>query len=274
MAELTLFAEWNRLSDISTSTRMYLAKSDVQKLNLSASAKMAKIHFAKRRHDRHISASSEFSYEGNSNAMQPGRYDAPLPPIPPPSNPLAVELPADDVPSMLFPPHGNPGLHHTDSMADMKYTVISEDSWPAPLNVPHSPAGYAHQQHRPPPDSPHTSEHSLASSSPLRQSTDHRSSFGGNRPSADYRRDDYNDYNKNADYRPSSNHRNSLPALAGTGAPLAAPPLPPKTPLQYPDGSDSMRRWDMASVRQTLPYPESNGPPPPVNLRRKPDFVG
>ena len=44
--------EWHRLSEISTSTRMYLSKTDVQARNCSAAAKIAKIHFARIRHDR------------------------------------------------------------------------------------------------------------------------------------------------------------------------------------------------------------------------------
>lgn len=43
--------EWHRLADISTSTRRYLAKPDVQKLSHSAAAKLGRIHLAKSRAD-------------------------------------------------------------------------------------------------------------------------------------------------------------------------------------------------------------------------------
>ncbi|EDN10954.1 conserved hypothetical protein [Histoplasma mississippiense (nom. inval.)] len=41
--------EWNRLAEISTSTRNYLSRSDVQKMNQDVAAKLAKIHFIHRR---------------------------------------------------------------------------------------------------------------------------------------------------------------------------------------------------------------------------------
>lgn len=41
--------EWNRLADISTGTRRYLGKSDVQRWNLETAAKLGKIHRAKLR---------------------------------------------------------------------------------------------------------------------------------------------------------------------------------------------------------------------------------
>ncbi|KAL8930432.1 MAG: hypothetical protein Q9208_000616 [Pyrenodesmia sp. 3 TL-2023] len=51
------------------------------------------------------------------------------------------------------------------------------------------------------------------------------------------------------------------------------PPLPPKTPIQY---YDDPRRHTMPyriDHRAPLPYPDTDGPPPVVNMARKPQFV-
>lgn len=51
------------------------------------------------------------------------------------------------------------------------------------------------------------------------------------------------------------------------------PPLPPKTPIQY---YDDPRRHTMPyrmDHRTPLPYPDTDGPPPVVNMARKPHFV-
>lgn len=220
-------------------------------MNVDASAKMARIHFAKKRHERHISSSSTASYQPSPNTMQPGRYDAPLTPVPPPAN-FAVELPAEDV----MPLQPRPLLQYNQhpSVADMKYTVISPDEG----NYPQSPASahshHHHQQYsqRASVDSPRTSSASLRS----HPSIDHYSGSG-------------------SDYRPDSGHRTSPPNASQPGS---APPLPPKTPLPYPGdggaGDDSMRRWQMGGLRNTLPYPDDSEPPPPppVNVARKPEF--
>lgn len=51
------------------------------------------------------------------------------------------------------------------------------------------------------------------------------------------------------------------------------PPLPPKTPIQH---YDDPRRHTMPyriDHRAPLPYPDTDGPPPVVNMARKPQFV-
>ncbi|KAL1310838.1 hypothetical protein AAFC00_001074 [Neodothiora populina] len=225
--------EWARLSDISTSTRMYLAKQDVQAMNLDASAKMAKIHFAKRRHERHLSTSTQSSLQASPNTLQPSRYDAPLPAVPPPLDPTIIELPAEDVMPMQPRPLN---VQHQSSVADMKYTVTSSEDWPQPLSPAsaHSPQTYYSQ--RMSTEMPREPREPRASNTSI-----HSRSSGDHRPSS------------SSDY---------------------PPPLPPKTPLPYPEdgGDDSMRRWEMSPLRQSLPYPDMDGPPPPVNVSRKPAF--
>lgn len=221
--------EWNRLSDISTSTRMYLTKNEVQNMNLDAAAKMGRIQRSKNRHERAP------SYENNTESNF-SRYDAPLPPVPPPSNPMAVELPANEEVAPYHPHQQRPHYaHHTPSVADMKYTVISSDEYPQPVE-PSSPRSQT-APYRPSMDSQHHTSNSSVNSIPHQQH----------------------------DYRPGSQSQRTSP-----------PPLPPKTPLPYPNEQPQSPRtftgMDMSSLRNTLPYPESDGPPPVVNTARKPEF--
>jgi hypothetical protein len=91
--------EWDRLSDMSTSTRRYLAKPEVREMVQSAAVKMAKIELTKRRldahdHSRHASRSEPSSNELASTPVQP-------------TNPFAFELAGSDIPYDYrpTPPH-------------------------------------------------------------------------------------------------------------------------------------------------------------------------
>ena len=52
-----------------------------------------------------------------------------------------------------------------------------------------------------------------------------------------------------------------------------APPLPPKTPISSTGGG----RWQPSNPtghpRPPLPYPDTDGPPPAINMSRKPEYV-
>lgn len=54
-----------------------------------------------------------------------------------------------------------------------------------------------------------------------------------------------------------------------------APPLPPKTPINFPDGEDVRRHTipPRGSGHVILPYPDDHGPPPMVNMARKPEYI-
>ncbi|KAF1816296.1 FabD/lysophospholipase-like protein [Eremomyces bilateralis CBS 781.70] len=229
--------EWNRLADISTNTRMYLAKDKVQSMNLDAAAKLARIHRAKQRWER-IARPDQQQPQDWSNFSKWGPFRPPvgaIAEVPPPSNPIAIELPAEDValpphqsqpPSINFsaPPPFHPPLPPRPPTADSgKFAVISSDEYPQPVQshpdtLPHHPApiGGTHiaPQSLPPP--------------PPRRSNDQRRSGEEQRP--------------------------------GAGLP---PPIPPKTPI--PGASRPSPR---------LPYPDADGPPPMVNRGRKPEFRG
>jgi hypothetical protein len=122
--------EWNALADISTNTRMYLAEKDVQGMTLDASAKMARIHRAKMRHERSEKGPSPFS-----GLHPPAKA---LPPIPD-AEPFAIELPADDVTpeiraSMQFD-NLRPAPLHLHNQSDDKYLVVSSDEYPQPAGL-------------------------------------------------------------------------------------------------------------------------------------------
>ncbi|KKZ66534.1 hypothetical protein EMCG_01131 [[Emmonsia] crescens] len=163
--------EWNRLAEISTSTRTYLSRSDVQKMNQGAAAKLAKIHFIHRR----IAASEGRGGRGaDSNSFEEGledgdvfqrQYHRPVPPIPtsissPQTSPRrptqpstiefpdAVELPGEDFIPLSFvnhntnnnnnysppplPPPRYPEINRTNSQE--KYTILASNEYPHPLN--------------------------------------------------------------------------------------------------------------------------------------------
>ncbi|MCJ1308927.1 hypothetical protein MMC25_002582 [Agyrium rufum] len=237
--------EWARLAEISTSTRRYISKPEVQKIIHDAGTKLARIERATRR-QASISAASGGPRELDAYAMVSPNG------VPPPSNPLAVELPGDDGPARpsysrpdsdasLHPPRTYPVL---SSMED-KFAVLSTDGHAPPTSAPTSapmsdyppsrrsneipPSHFAHSPH-------------LSAISPT---TSPRRSY-------------------------DANARNEVPAL------------PPKVPIPYPtDRHDRQPMWEhnaqsphtpMYGAR--LPYPDSDGPPPVVNMSRKPEYTG
>ncbi|CAG7954567.1 unnamed protein product [Penicillium olsonii] len=87
--------EWNRLADISTNTRQYLAKPEVKKMILEAGVRFAKIERMNRRLAIHAAAGGE--RDDLSFDLETEELTLSSPPqshIPPPAN-FAVELPAE-----------------------------------------------------------------------------------------------------------------------------------------------------------------------------------
>ncbi|KAI2824359.1 hypothetical protein CBS115989_770 [Aspergillus niger] len=81
--------EWNRLADISTNTRRYLTRPEVKHQILDAGVKFAKIERQHRRLADHAAAAGQVD-DGTSSIMH-----SPVLSVPPPSHPMAVELPAE-----------------------------------------------------------------------------------------------------------------------------------------------------------------------------------
>lgn len=225
--------EWQRLADISTSTRRYLAKPEVKRLNEDAAAKMGRIERSKRRH-------SHFTTKGELDG-----HEKPAPPeIPPPLNPLAVELPGDEGHSFASPYRNevqSPRYAQVTSPTD-KFSIVS------PLeNTPTSAIG----------------------STPFRRSgefwDESRLSTGSIIPSS----------------RLSHESQGRVEAI-GQAPPL--PPKTPITGGRVRQHTGNLTSNISAptstpqdfvhrpSGGHKLPYPDDDGPPPVVNMAGKPEF--
>jgi len=302
--------EWDRLSDISTNTRMYLGKSDVQSINLNASARLARVHFAKKRLERTARSQAQggrLSWQNGNDALStPNPQQMPLP-----SNPMAVELPGSEP---YFSPQSVPrrSYDHRPSVADMKYTVVTSDEFPQPVNG------------SPRPDDSNTATTPTQLSYSQSHNGHHNNNnyaqnnngFHGRSVSA--ATSTYSHHLNSPTYPPPRHSADSYspppsaplsappPPPVASGYPTGPPPLPPKTPLPYPDdemspvsavtqpsprlGSGGPATFmNMGDLRRNLPYPVGPGvdqdgygaygsvagaddgaPPPSVNMRSKP----
>lgn len=224
--------EWNRLADVSTNTRRYLGKGDVQNMTSSAAIKLAKIHRAKAR----------LEHEGMSGV---GGYKN-LPEVPE-AYPTAIELPAE-VPSQ---PQRSPPLRPSyESGRHDNLEVPGQQKTPSPRSSSDN----------------HSHLHSPVTSSP--------------RLSADMS-DKFTVYSPTPSEYMTSAGADKIAIMSVDEAPkppiinqlqnqgrVEPPPLPPKTPIQEP-GLPMAR-----SNRPQAPYPLEDGPPPAVNMARKPDYKG
>ncbi|KAI9811554.1 MAG: hypothetical protein M1832_000864 [Thelocarpon impressellum] len=231
--------EWHRLAEISTSTRRYLTKSEVQRINVDAATKLAKVHRARLRQLAYITArpqqlQSEQSYDRRDFA-----------------HPLAVELPGPDVPPL--PPRLRPGPQNPPPPAQTqipspqdKFSIISSDEYPQPVvssSPPPRPSGELPSyrpsfEYGPPP----------------------RSSNGSFIPSP----------------RISSETERPSPPPLPPKTPLLFPTEPPqRNPARppVPNGHGHGHVHGHPAVPSgPLPYPDTDGPPPMVNRARKPEY--
>lgn len=219
--------EWNRLADISTNTRKYLAKSEVQRINLDIASKMARIHKARIR----------YGWSGG-RAGVPNKHVPEFSPIP---EPLAFELPGTNVEAAIAQQRqsyasSSTQYYQQNPSSQDKFTVITSDE--APQVVDPAPPRRSGEL------------------SPARVSNDFYSPA----------------HSSNGSIPPSP--RRSGEGRDQTGP--IAPPLPPKTPLPYPDDHQLpvIRPLRVANggPGYKLPYPDTDGPPPVVNTARKPEY--
>ncbi|KAK3051416.1 hypothetical protein LTR09_007439 [Extremus antarcticus] len=240
--------EWARLSEIDTNTRTYLGRRDVDAISQGAAAKMAKIHFAKLRHDRTSSDTNSmprYSWQNPSDQPLPLAHSAHQG-----SNPGAVELPGDD---MWYQTQGfRPGAQqyeHRPSIANEKYAVVSND-----YHVPQQPDSTPPQRHAQPYQ--------------YQQQQDPRSSLSSNphtSPRGSY----------DAQQRPSPPPLPPKTPIQGQGL----PPYPsdqmtasPQSPPGY--GPRTFTNMNLGSLgRAQLPYPDVEGPAPAVNRGNKPTIA-
>jgi hypothetical protein len=244
--------EWNRLADISTSTRRYLGKRDVEKQNMDAAAKLARIYLSKMRH------------EGRSKGAPPAHGQ--LSNVPEAYPLMAVELPAEVPPSSYTPPkRSNPPRPSYDSET---------------LGIPLRDSPRTSDEYRRQP--------SLASTASVDASPRTRPARadGGDRfvshapTPSQYR-------TAGGQNKIAIMGLDEFPRPPLQQRPQTPPPLPPKTPIPESasvrrEGEEreerNARREDRRERRQLgsqnaiiPPYPLDDGPPPAVNYARKPE---
>ncbi|KAM5487047.1 putative glycine hydroxymethyltransferase [Microsporum audouinii] len=254
--------EWSRLAEISTNTRMYLAKNEVQRMNYDAAVRLARID---RMHRRLEARSAAFA----AGETLEERKNRPVPPIPQPSSPSrkdenenenenknvfelpAIELPADEHLQQNQQQHPRPGTSQSSTAVsfashDDKFTVLPSADGDG-LDLPEPISGRCSSEALP--------------ASPARQGQDRR---------------------------PSSSHHGDSVDVQPARPAQQPPPLPPKTPIPYPVSSEDVHAAavSMPSLpprspdrpvsvfgsprKYRLPYPDDG--PPPVNRTRKPTY--
>ncbi|KAF7954085.1 hypothetical protein EAE96_005218 [Botrytis aclada] len=244
--------EWNRLADISTGTRRYLGKSDVQKMNIEAAVKLSKIHRAIQRANGHMRIPSM----GNRGESYKNLPDVPE------ANPLAVELPAEVPPltplsgNAAWTPSPRPSYEsgHHDSLEVAPLSSIKND--------PFSPVSSPDHQ------SPH--------SSPLNHPIDYGDRLTVNSPTpSQYHTASGSDKIAimSLDEYPRPEIRISDPPPRNPRRVSGPPPIPPKTPINGERPGDAMQRRPIGNGNGIVaPYPLEDGPPPVVNMARKPNY--
>ena len=227
--------EWNRLADISTGTRRYLGKSEVQRMNHEAAAKLAKIYIA----NAHLYNESRGERPSSGYKSLPDVLEV---------SPIATELPAE-VPAIMplqqrsSPPRPSYESGHHDTLE-----VPGSVKTPSPRSSSELPSPLSHT---PPKTIP-----SLVRSDRPDPSDD---KFIVNNPTPNQYRT-AGSADKVAITSPNQYPR---PKRA------QAPPIPPKTPISEPSLPVGRGRG-----RPPVPYPLDDGPPPVVNMARKPEYKG
>lgn len=249
--------EWNRLSDISTNTRRYLAREEEQKIVQGSSAKLAKIHFAKQRWERLSLAAPDVAQMVPDIAL-----------------PLAVELPGD-IPAFPLPrtPPSRQSYESGHDMLPVRGTSPSPRSSGEPPrqspNLKQLPYPAAPPPVVPPPAPPGRHAKPSGVTSPIRNeiAADDSDRLVVNAPTpSQYRIAAGTDMI--AIVGPDDHPRRfDDPALQPAPLRTGPPPLPPKTPL--PEHQASHGR----SSAPVLPYPHDDEAPPVVNMARKPNYT-
>ncbi|PSR97065.1 phospholipase [Coniella lustricola] len=260
--------EWHRLSEISTSTRMYLGRRAEQKMVQDCAARLAKINRAKQHFQRQSLARSD---------LKPQKEDYNL------LSALAVELPAEIPEAWPTTPSSR---HSVDRQ--------SYDSGMEALSVPNNQRSPRSSYERVLPPIPQDEEASVpAPLSPRQESRPSSASLSDQNAEHDdrllvhaispsqYRTAAGSDMIAivSADERPQSQ---GAYGAAPQYSRVEPPPLPPKTPLLEYQG---MRRAGTAPVVPTIssptysnnnnnipPYPMDDEPPPPPVGRKPPNY--
>lgn len=260
--------EWNRLADISTNTRRYLATSDVQSMNVEAATKLARIYKSNQRWFQGGQDPNRFSWE----------VERPMPA--PPLVTGAVELPAEDV---------SQHLHTAVSQSTVSTTNQNTLSVPQDYHRTNDDDKFVVQ-------APEPQQWEQQQQQQLRQRRSNELQSQNSSGSISF---PHLPRRSNDSSRPSAPHSSSqsLPDIENPRPhnPNEPPPIPPKTPINGPPppgapppalpvaaGHASVTAPQSATLTRppggikVLPYPDNDGPPgaPPVNWGRKPDIGG
>lgn len=265
--------EWNRLGDISTSTRRYMSREEEQHMLQGMSSKLARVFKLRQRYDR---ASRGIPELVKTNSQ--GTYDIP--------EPMAFELPAEipsHSPSPLSPgsrASNESGRPDSFTMGNETFSTIS----PSPHSSYYdqrSSAGQHNPLHPPPP---------MKSSSPPPKSVKRLSVVHHRNPSLNGGSPDDDRLTAMAptpsQYRTVSGSSDRM-SRDEMGRPMSssqpgAPPLPPKMPLQSEGPGSAPKMLPLRGPPRSAvipqgefpPYPIDEEEPPPVNMSRKPEYRG
>ncbi|KAL2264900.1 hypothetical protein VTJ83DRAFT_7410 [Remersonia thermophila] len=272
--------EWNRLADISTNTRRYMARDAERKLVQNAAAKLAKIHFAKQRHERLNGYSALDATTQQQQHQHQHQHQQQVPEI---SLPFAAELEGDMPP---IPASRTPSRHSYDSGGSDNLPV--RPTTPSPRSSIEPPRQSPRLNHQlpyptaPPPGSPPAppslfAQFPSAPTGPSRResgtSVEDGDRLVANAPTpSQYRIAAGSD--KIAIAGPDDHPRRYTdPLMRPPGPPSIPPPLPPKTPL--PERQQAGFAPPPRVSTTVLPYPlDDEDEPPVVNMARKPNYNG
>ncbi|KAI1657374.1 FabD/lysophospholipase-like protein [Daldinia decipiens] len=255
--------EWDRLGDISTGTKRYLSRDVEQKMVQESSTKLAKIHKAKQRYERLgripniVSQPTMGSISAPLAVELPGDFPTSFPVRSSPSDRQSYESGIDNLDHLSLSPGNPPSPRSSD---DRLRPATSHSSPPQiairPQKMPSPPASLS--AIRPPPDD---EPDRLVVTAPT--PAQYRNA-AGNDKIAIMGADEYprrqRDHIVQPMIKPFQPHR------------IEPPPLPPKTPL--PEKQISGNRRPIRAESPLPPYPDEDGPPPVVNMARKPDYRG
>jgi hypothetical protein len=240
--------EWNRLADISTNTRMYLAQPQVQNMNISASTKLGRIWKHNIRWNRAIALGNIPDPKLPRNSWEYSDSNEPEPP----AVPGAVELPAE-----VPPPSPARTTHSTQRPPSFQHQGHDDDKFTLHADEPHTYEPRRSSESHQPPRRSHEHPPLISVTPPPRTSV-------AQPPAPD-------------SLQPPSSEPPPIPPKTPltTNAELAHAPRPPVPSSHHPGFSRPPPPGVSATLTRppvsvVLPYPDIDGPPPAINMAKKP----
>lgn len=239
--------EWARLSDISTNTRMYLSSDEIQRKNIDAAAKLAKVHFAEIRRNRaeaRQNLGEGPQQQAGAHFTNESYYQQ--------ESANAVELPGDQPDASTTNPFQHGVYEHRPSIADQKYTVTPDETMSSSA---------IHSQHQTPAS---TTSNGWRDAQAQHFYQHHQyQDMTPTRPSYEDSTISRTSYDA-----PPLPPKRPLPYPDGAGTPTSAI-SPLSTQQRFQENRHSLNMGDMGRM---LPYPDTGAPPPAVNTANKPQI--